>query len=305
MAFDGSKMMTKSMFGDQSVSKRQSSPAYGFGSGTRETTSKIFISSEHAKLQAPLSSPGPSAYTLKSSIAGQVDGRKMTAPQWVFGSSNRFSYENRSTATPGPGSYNLKESVGPQVTSKQQSQPIYSFGTANRDNMKNVFLSPEHTKSRHGVASPGPMNYTLRAAVGKQDSSKLKNQPAWVFGSQQRFKYDHVKRAASSPGPGAYSLRDAVGGQVVSNKDSAPVYGFGTSDRTVAAKIYLSAEHEKMSAGFHSPGPCNYTLPESTGKQPSSQKSNVASWGFGTASRWATQGAKTRSQTPGPGAYCV
>ena len=109
-----------------------------------------------------------------------------------------------------------------------------------------VFLSEEHNKSLHGIDSPGPQVYTLQGSVGKQELSKTRNQPSWVFASSNRFKYDHVKRAATSPGPGAYTLGQAVGPQLASTKSSAPLPGFGTSNRDQMSKLYISQEHVRF-----------------------------------------------------------
>lgn len=208
--------------------------------------------------------------------------------------------------TIGPGAYDMPQGVGLQVSSSKQTQPMYGFGSAGREHVSKVFLSEEHNKSLHGIDSPGPQVYTLQGSVGKQELSRKGNQPAWVFASSNRFRYDHVKRAATSPGPGAYTLGQSVGSQVVSTKTSSPMPGFGTSNRDQMNKLYISSEHEKAQNGNNSPGPCNYALPESTGRQPLSKYSSMPSWGFGTSARWtANDQATGRSTTPGPGSYCV
>ena len=89
------------MFGDQAHSKRRSSPSYGFGSSTRNQAGKVFLSTDHAKLSTPGFSPGPTVYTLHTSLGTQADGRKLSSPQWAFGSSDRFSYEKKGMQIPG------------------------------------------------------------------------------------------------------------------------------------------------------------------------------------------------------------
>ena len=338
-------LTTRSMFGSQPVSRRRSSPMFGFGSSTRHQAAKVFLSSEHAKLSTSGFSPGPSAYTLRASVGSQADGRKASSPQWVFGSAERFGYgatgiQNPgapryrercltpavprgtrdarrlvrrpamapfasalppanprkkwqcssspclvATACAGPGSYDMPTGVGQQVSSSKQTQPMFGFGSAGREHVAKVFVSEDHNKSLFGIDSPGPQVYTLQGAVGRQDLSKTRNQPAWVFASSNRFRYDHVKRAATSPGPGSYTLSQSVGSQVVSTKASSPMPGFGTSNRDQMNKLYISTEHEKAQSGNNSPGPCNYALPEATGRQPLSKFKSGASWGFGTSSR--------------------
>lgn len=294
------------MFGDQAHSKRRSSPCYGFGSGTRAQASKVFLSSEHAKLSTPGFSPGPSAYTLRASVGSQADGRKASSPQWVFGSSDRFGMNGgtKGVQNPGPGSYDMASGVGQQVSSSKQTQPMFGFGTANRQHVAKVFVSEEHNKSLHGCESPGPQMYTLLGAVGTQQLSATRNQPSWVFASSNRFQYEHVKRAATSPGPGAYTLTMAVGTQYLSTKASSPVPGFGTSNRDQMNKLYISPDHEKAQSGNNSPGPCNYALPESTGRQTNSKYNSMPAWGFGTGGRFVASKA-TNASTPGPGSYCI
>jgi len=297
-------LTTRSMFGSQPVSRRRSSPMFGFGSSTRHQAAKVFLSSEHAKLSTSGFSPGPSAYTLRASVGSQADGRKASSPQWVFGSAERFGYGATGIQNPGPGSYDMPTGVGQQVSSSKQTQPMFGFGSAGREHVAKVFVSEDHNKSLFGIDSPGPQVYTLQGAVGRQDLSKTRNQPAWVFASSNRFRYDHVKRAATSPGPGSYTLSQSVGSQVVSTKASSPMPGFGTSNRDQMNKLYISTEHEKAQSGNNSPGPCNYALPEATGRQPLSKFKSGASWGFGTSSRW-TANKRDGTSTPGPGSYCI
>jgi len=200
----------------------------------------------------------------------------------------------------------MPQGVGQQVSSSKHTEPMFGFGSAGREHVAKVFVSEEHNKSLHGIESPGPMMYHLNGSVGKQELSKTRNQPAWVFSSSNRFKYDHVKRAATSPGPGSYSLSQSVGPQVASTKASSPMPGFGTSNREQMEKLFISQEHEKAQAGNNSPGPCNYKLPEATGgRQTSSKFSSQPSWGFGTSSRWTSEKLKGKGATPGPGSYCI
>ena len=196
----------------------------------------------------------------------------------------------------GPGSYDVQSGVGLQVNSSKQTQPMFGFGSAGREHVSKVYITEEHNKSLFGLESPGPQVYTLNGSVGRQELSRTRNQPSWVFASSDRFKYDHVKRAATSPGPGSYTLAQAVGGQVVSTKESAPMPGFGTSNRDQMNKLYISPDHEKASSGNNSPGPCNYALPEATGRQPLSKYTSLPAWGFGTSSRYAKK--TTMATTP-------
>eukprot|EP00908_Phaeocystis_cordata_P001930 Transcript_1207.p1 GENE.Transcript_1207~~Transcript_1207.p1 ORF type:complete len:308 (+),score=74.89 Transcript_1207:200-1123(+) len=300
-------MRTRSMFGPQPVSARRSSPSYGFGSGTREGQAKLFVSNAHAAGSSGFS-PGPASIGARDSLGKQSDGRRVSAPTWVFGTGERFKYESRAaTSAPGPGAYAFSGSFGQQTSSSIRSQPKFGFGSAGRQHVEKVFVSEEHNKSLFGTQSPGPASYGIKGSLGKQDTSRLgtgETQPSWVFGSTKRFQYDHVKRAANSPGPGQYGYSTGVGRQSLSTRQSSPNFGFGTSDRSHQAKVYMSPEHEKMNHGLQSPGPATYGLNGSVGVQRLSKDHSAASWGFGTADRW--QGSKAgKDNSPGPGAYCV
>ena len=69
-------------------------------------------------------------------------------------------------------------------------------------------------------------------------------------------------------------------------------------------KVYISPEHDKLTAGRFAPGPGQYPMGPSTGeKQVASNLQSAAKYGFGTSQRFANT-AKT-SFTPGPGSYVV
>ena len=95
-----------STLGANRSSKITTEPAFGFGSSNRDHTAKIFLSDLHAKSgAAPRYSPGPSVYTLNSSIGRQSTSRGRSAPTWGFGKASRFNDRTYMTDTPGPGSY--------------------------------------------------------------------------------------------------------------------------------------------------------------------------------------------------------
>ena len=71
----------KGTLGDQRSSRLVSEPAFGFGSSTREHSSRVFVSSLHAKSSGSGScSPGPSAYGPISSIGAQVRAVSSSTP---------------------------------------------------------------------------------------------------------------------------------------------------------------------------------------------------------------------------------
>jgi len=294
---------TRSTFGVQSRGQWRSSPVYGFGSGTRDQQDKVFVSHEHSKLVGNPCSPGPAVYTKQAAVGPQTDGSKASAPVWAFGTAGRWTGNSKDSA-PGPGQYDATRGVGTQVSSAKTSAPIYGFGSSTRAHVEKVFVTEEHNKALFGINSPGPATYAHKGAVGPQTLSNNGSQPGWVMGKAERFSYDHVKRAAAAPGPGAYAMTPAVGQQYSSTKPSTPRFGFGTSDRDMAAKVYISSEHEKSSGGRDVPGPGTYPVKQMTGSQNASSKQHTsAAWGFGTSERFSTK--KGYSSAPGPGQYIV
>lgn len=228
---------TRSTFGTQTSSKRGSAPSYGFGSGTRAHREKTFVSQEHSALEAGKESPGPAVYKHRAAVGEQIDGKMASAPQWAFGTADRFM-GNSKEQQPGPGAYATTRGIQAQVSSQKATAPMFGFGSSTRAHVEKVFISQDHNKGLHGINSPGPMaGYQMTAAVGNQVDSKKAGQPAWVMGKADRFVYDHVKRAAGAPGPGAYPQTPGVGPQVSSNKESSARYGFGTSNRDHMAKV--------------------------------------------------------------------
>ena len=304
-----SHLQTRTMFGPQTLSHRHSGPSFGFGVSTREVRAKVFISQAHNSTEAGKASPGPAGYGLGSMCGKQVDGRKKSMPNWMFGTAERFKFEKRQNSSPGPGAYSSTASFGTQVSSAIQSAPTFGFGSAERRHVEKVYLSEEHQKSLHGIDSPGPLAaYRMSASVGRQESSQKANHPTYTFGGGGRFKNESETRASKQPGPGAYELLQSIGPQVASNRAAAPMPGFGASTRQTQDKLYISPEHEKMHFGKLSPGPQSgtYTLPPTVGKQYLSRNKSMPSWGFSQASRFSSGKNGLRgSDTPGPGSYSV
>mmetsp|Transcript_13100 Transcript_13100/g.15822 ORF Transcript_13100/g.15822 Transcript_13100/m.15822 type:complete len:302 (-) Transcript_13100:366-1271(-) len=292
----------RSMFGKQHDSRKETAPAFGFGSSDRNGATKVFVTAEHAKSSYGKESPGP-VYELKSSLGKQESSKNESSPLFSFGTADRFAKPAGSVPTrysvPGPGAYQATSSIGKQGDSTRQSAEAYGFGSSTRVHQQKVFLSPEHAKTNYGEASPGPSVYNAKSAVGKQPDSKKDTAPSWVFSSEERFKYDYVERAAKVPGAGQYNSIGAVGSQADSKKQSLPKYSFGSSQREQRSKVYISPDHEKSSYGHNSPGPASVGGKSALGKQCSSKNPTGSSWSFGSAKRFVYN----ESRTPGPGNY--
>ena len=265
---------TRSTFGAQPLSRRRTSPQYGFGSSSREDQEKVFITQEHAELNTggPARSPGPATYLMRAAVGPQVNGQLKSAPLWGFGTAERFKAERGGiTSNPGPGQYALNPSIGPQPTGSMPSLPKWGFGSSTREHAAKVFVSPAHSLLADADRrSPGPAVYKMRNSVGPQVNARIKSQPSWVFGSDDRFNYNDVKRSAALPGPGSYPLRPAIGPQPIGIMPSAPMAGFGTSTREHMARVFQSKDHEKYIAG-DSPGPAVYNYTPALGRQTTSR----------------------------------
>jgi len=316
---------TRSTLGPQGV--RPSAPNYGFGSGTRETQSKVFISQEHAALAVNPLSPGPAMYSTVASVGPQVNSAMESAPRYGFGTSDRddvakvyISHEHEKTMpgglfAPGP-QYNFETGIGQQVTSQKATLPLYGFGSSTREHQQKVYISAEHEKVSGGPGEGAGFKYSLHPSLGSQVLSygptgyncRVKNgsQPGWVMGKAERFGNlsSGGGSGALAPGPGTYTITPSVGVQVASSKPSLPRYGFGSSTREHANKVFISRDHAKLSGGKFAPGPGQYPVAPMTGAKVASSNGGATSsaWGFGTSKRFDDQG---KYRAPGPGHYVI
>ena len=62
-----------------------------------------------------------------------------------------------------------------------------------------VYVSPDHEKSRYGEYSPGPQTVGQVSSMGEQVNSRLKSAQGFGFGSASRFVYGK----GENPGPGS------------------------------------------------------------------------------------------------------
>ena len=89
---------------------KRSAPLPGFGSSTRDNTSKVFLTPDHEKVNFGKGSPGPLTYTLTPATGKQTLSSRREAPSYGFGSNDRW-YMSRLAArlgnTPAPGAYNV------------------------------------------------------------------------------------------------------------------------------------------------------------------------------------------------------
>lgn len=95
--------------GPQPDSKKPRAGTPGFGSGSRDKRSLVYLGPSHDKGMYGRGSPGPAAsYQLNSSVGKQVYSKTASSPMAAFSQSNRWaSYERelKKNTTPGPGAY--------------------------------------------------------------------------------------------------------------------------------------------------------------------------------------------------------
>ncbi len=191
----------------QVLGRYRSEPSTAFGSAKREHMEKVFVSQEHQKSQFfGACSPGPTKYTLMTTLEPHPDARIRSAPQVVFTSAKRDGVENKLEVRPGPQKYMLPSGLGPQVdsTKKSAGTPIHSVAT--RDTRAKLFIGADHAKSFHGGTGPGPAaRYEVTPGIGRQIASKYRSAPGMVFTKASRWaKYEREQRENTTPGPGAY-----------------------------------------------------------------------------------------------------
>jgi len=210
-----------------------------------------------------------------------------------------------------------RSTLGPQVI--KASAPSYGFGSGTREVAAKVFVSQEHSALTANPCSPGPATFTQPASVGPQVDGLKQSAPRFGFGTSTRehqskvyISADHEKVSGGRFAPGPhYDFETGIGKQVDSKKASLPLFGFGSSTREHQSKVYISAEHEKVTGSGEGPGK-NYLLKPTLGKQvlsygPSGYQRHIRngsqpSWVVGKAERFE---ADQPGQAPGPGAYRI
>ena len=199
--------------GPQVNARFRSEPSAGFGKGNRDVAKKVFISQEHSNQDMyGMGSPGPATIALESTLGKQASSAFANPSAWVFSTAGRDDIRTKQKLkeaknSPGPpGLDQLRASVGPQVSSRFRTQPIAGFGTSKVATQNKLYVSKQHDKMHFGKDSPGPLaKYEIGPSVGRQFHSKDSSQPAWGFGSQDRWHtYNKELKANTTPGPGAY-----------------------------------------------------------------------------------------------------
>jgi len=299
---------TKSTFGTQVLSKRQTAPYTKFGTSKR--SDPVYLEGCDDLLLGTVS-PGFN-YDPKSALGSQVLSKNATSPSYRFGARGDLSVLPADPG-PGPGSYTAPSSLGPQLLSTRGNFETAKFKTGNRwSNFKSDFWADFYCPS-HVVGD------------GKMPAGNLGDAPSYSF-SGKGGRYDPMKQGTPgnvpsylrNPGPGDYTQGSSFGRQLVSRKATAPTGKIGTDTRDKRSKLYYSPQHEKEWQGQHSPGP-NYDPVSSIGQQRLSKKKNSSGFKFGSGDRFSeikpveikrgetgkSLGGTSLFPLPGPGEYTV
>ncbi|TMW66828.1 hypothetical protein Poli38472_011944 [Pythium oligandrum] len=234
-------------------------------------------SSSPGKSPAKNGSPKGQMYTgfndVKSSVGGQVDSRKVTAPTTVFGSSTRPQTSSGSKS-PGPGAYQIPSSIGKPILSTMNAAPACSISGREK------FGSTSDMKT--AANSPGPGDYTSTIVNPRERSA-----PKYSLGK----KWTQLSGMKKFPGPGEYEAPTTIGRTVLSTQKQNPMPAFPRVERKPLAATSTADV-----------GPGQYgVVVAAVGKQPLSTLTSAAAFSFGNEQR--SKLAKTGVEVPGPASY--
>merc|ERR1711865_1158677 len=80
-----------SALGGQITSQHASASKFKFGTATRKQSEKVYLTHSHEREYIGMHSPAPNMYNLSSAIGPQSSSRNLSAPNFKFGSADRFS----------------------------------------------------------------------------------------------------------------------------------------------------------------------------------------------------------------------
>jgi len=221
--------MDVSSVGRQYNSKKDSMPAYSFGTGTREAARlKVYQGSKAEKTKSVMISPGP-VYAQVSTVGN--------APKFSFGTD-----ENRKQAKAKypDSSVDLTCSLVDSQGVKFKRDPTMVFGTEARMSQNNGELLRGQPLAGYATESPGALEYFPEKAEPKV----RKTQPCFSFGlpaeetkggppprMPQRMKPLHTLSTPRHVGPGSHQQPPGIGAQPLSARSSAPQWSFTASPR--------------------------------------------------------------------------
>jgi len=259
-----------SSIGRQTSSKKETCPAFSFGTGSRDVArQKVFISTKHEKCKAVFNSPGP-VYQIPTSLGA--------GPRYGFGQDEQRKHG--SVRYP-DSSVDLTSAIVDSQKVKFAGTPGVHFGTEVRMSKKNAEIIRTNPDMCLGTESPGALEYT------PQETTILTKQPNYSFGPpEDRPPAKTVTRMGLLPGstprqtgPGSHNLPKGIGQQPQSARPSGPAWSMGGGGNS-SRPIPLSARESKT-------GPVMDTekFYSSLGKQTTSRFRSSSTAGFGRSTR--------------------
>lgn len=258
--------------GRQSNSRKETMPAYSFGTGSRDVaTMKVYISAKHQKSKGTMNSPGP-VYSQNTTVGagpqfgfGTDEQRKHSKAKYPdssvdltcasvdtqavkfhatkavhFGTESRMSCANAEVVRVHPGIMFGQESPGALEYNPNEQTIIkktaeYSFGPGAGPQTTGKIV-PRITLPLTGTPrTVGPGSNTVQPALGEQANSARKSAPAWGMGNPSRREGQGQTAALLDTSANLSS----IGKQVVSSARSAPQCGFGSATRDHVARTAL------------------------------------------------------------------
>ena len=234
VTFDLSALQPRTVMDSfNSSSYYKGNPEIGFGTGNRPP------------LMNPTCTPGPAAYTIKSTMSKVIESNIKSPHQFSirsrtkFGDPNEKSMSKSNASEPGPGQYDLAGK--------------FIGGTNPR---KSCFPKGSFANEKPSMA-PGPGAYGTWGSLGHQILSTKYESPHIGFAKGERGSL--VNSGASDVGPGEYGApRAACEPQIDSRKETCGCLKIGTGYKKGSNK-------KKGSFAEPSPGPGSYVLPPAIG----------------------------------------
>lgn len=262
-----------SSFGKQLYSKQKTEAAHSFGTGSRETaTGKVFISTKHERLKAPITSPGP-AYNVPSRVG--------ESNKWSFGTDEQRKHPK---AKYPDSSVDLVRADVDTQKLKYHNTKLVHFGTEAKSSQANAEIVRTNPAMSLGREAPGALEYLAEKAEPKvaHKSPEYSFAPAVSKDKKNKEKDPPVKPVTrlqlpltASPrtlGPGSHRLEGSIGRQPKSARETRPAYTMGG-----AAKV----EHADKSGQILDISPDLSSL----GKQVTSKQPTRPRCTFGEATR--------------------
>lgn len=149
---------------------------------------------------------------------------------------------------------------------------------------------------------PGPGQYGAANYDKLAATSSRREAPKFSFGGQNIRAKSNPSRGSTpnNIGPNSYNNPSGIGRQTISIRPSSPTWGLGSASRAQVQTV--CSPGYKPTPKSNNPGPGNYPIGQSVGRQVLSTSSSSPSYGQGTATR---PNLSQKSPSPGPGLYKI